>query len=161
MGKTAIKWLVSLSALIAVTAFYQAGNTKARAANRFVMTTLAKGRFGETKVFSRFIPQNGWRLFVRVASVVGDMKSGLSRKWSRDNTIVIYTHKVYGVLVGHIRGEVKWRRIALQTRGKGVGQRAVTVEREIATQGNVEELPPRRKFIQVDMAGQATRGGQS
>jgi len=107
VGKTAIKWLVSLSALIAVTAFYQAGNTKARAANRFVMTTLAKGRFGETKVFSRFIPQNGWRLFVRVASVVGDMKSGLSRKWSRDNTIVIYTHKVYGVLVGHIRGEVR------------------------------------------------------
>ena len=60
MGKTAIKWLVSLSALIAVTAFYQAGNTKARAANRFVMTTLAKGRFGETNVFNRFIPQNGW-----------------------------------------------------------------------------------------------------
>ena len=58
MGKTAIKWLVSLSALIAVTAFYQAGNTKARAANRFVMTTLAKGRFGETNVFNRFIPQS-------------------------------------------------------------------------------------------------------
>jgi len=142
VGKTAIKWLVSLSALIAVTAFYPAGNTKARPLTHSFHRTA--GDF-----------------FVPVASVAGDMKSGLSRKWSRDNTIVIYTHKVYGVLVGHIRGEVKWRRITLQTRGKGVGQRAVTVEREIATQGNVEELPPRRKFIQVDMAGQATRGGQS
>ena len=85
------------------------------------------------------------------------MKSGLPRKWSRDNTVVIYTHKVYGVLVDHIRSEVKWRRITLQTCGKGVGQRAVTVEREVATQGNVEELLPRRKFIEVDMAGQATR----
>jgi len=59
LGKTAIKWLVSLSASIAVTAFYYAGNTKATSANGFVMTTRAKGRFGETNIFNRFILQNG------------------------------------------------------------------------------------------------------
>jgi hypothetical protein len=102
LGKTAIKWLVSLSALIAVTAFYHAGNTRATPANGFVMTTLAKGRFGETNVFNRVIPQDGpdgsiwvsWQKTTGLSDVYAQ-----SNVWSPGGSTGWHTHAGHSLII--------------------------------------------------------------
>src|SRR5262249_15287588 len=51
-----LTWLVLLSAVIVVTAFYFTGRVLASPAEGFVGTTLAMGRFGEIDISNYFIP---------------------------------------------------------------------------------------------------------
>jgi quercetin dioxygenase-like cupin family protein len=53
-----LTWLVLFSAAILVTALFHARKVHATAAEGFVGTTIAQGRFGDIDVFNHFIPPN-------------------------------------------------------------------------------------------------------
>jgi len=98
---------------------------------------------------------------IETARTSRDM-SGLTRHRSDEDSGSIHADQEHGVLINDVGGKLKCIcRSDLQIECGGVGLRTVTTEGDTAAEGNVEELPAGRKFVEVYFAGKVAGGSEA
>src|SRR5258708_31413463 len=88
--------------------------------------------------------------------------SGLTRHRSDEDSGSIHADQEHDVLINDVGGKLKCIcRSDLQIECGGVGLRTVPTQGDTAAGGNVEEMPARRKFVEVYFCRKVSRGKEA